>query len=87
MEYTYNNAKNASIDHIFFEFNYGYHPWVFYKENLNSCLKSKTVEELFFELQNFIAVYKQNLYHTQKLQKQAYNKRVKLQSYVLSEKI
>ena len=35
MEFAYNNAKNASTGHISFKFNCGYHPRVFYKEDLD----------------------------------------------------
>ena len=49
-EFTYNNAKNASTSYMSFELNCGYHLRVFYKENLDLCLKSKTAEELFSEL-------------------------------------
>ena len=86
-EFAYNNAKNASTGHTPFEFNYKYYPWVFYKEVLDSHSKSKTIEELSFELQNLMAVCKQNLYHTQELQKQTNNKEVKPQSYVLGNKV
>ena len=34
-EFAYNNAKNASIGHIPFELNCGYHPWMSYKEDVN----------------------------------------------------
>ena len=80
-EFAYNNAKNASIGHTSFELNGGYYPWVFYKKDLDPCSKSKTAEKLSSELQNLMAVCQQNLYHAQKLQKQAHNKGVKPQSY------
>ena len=77
-EYTYNNAKNASISHIFFELNCKYYPRVFCKKNFDLCLKLKSVEELFSKLQNLMVVGQQNLQHLQKFQKQAYNKVFKL---------
>ena len=49
IEFTYNNAKNTCISHILFELNCGYHSCVFYKENLDPCSKSRTIEELFSE--------------------------------------
>ena len=55
-EFAYNNAKNASNGHIFFELNCGYCPWVSYEKDLDLCSKSKTAEELSFELQNLMAV-------------------------------
>ena len=86
-EFAYNNAKNASTDHTLFELNCGYHPWVSYKEDLDPHSKSKTAEELSFKLRNLMAVCQQNLHNTQKLQKQAYDKGVKPQSYAPSDKI
>ena len=55
-KFAYNNAKNASIGHIAFEFNSRYHPWVSYKEDLDPRSKLKTAEELFSKLQNLMAV-------------------------------
>ena len=55
-EFTYNNAKNASTGHIFFELNHGYYLCVSYEEDLDLHLKSKTTEELSSELQNLMAV-------------------------------
>ena len=72
---------------MLFELNCGYHLCIFYKEDLNLRSKSKTAEELFSKLQNVIAVYQQNLYYTQKLQKQALNKKVKSQNFTLDDKI
>ena len=31
-EFAYNNAKNVSIGHTFFELNYGYHPQMSYEK-------------------------------------------------------
>ena len=86
-KFAYNNAKNASNDHIFFELNYGYHLYVFYKKNINSYSKSKLVKELLSELQEFMSVYCENLYHAQKLQKRAYNRDPKPKNYVSSDKV
>ena len=86
-EFAYNNAKNASTGHTLFEFNCGYHPWVFYKEDLDPCWRSKIAEKLSSQLLKLMAVCQQNLNHTQELQKQAYNKEVKPQSYALGDKI
>ena len=86
-EFAYNNAKNASTGFTPFELNCGYHPRVFYKENFNPRLQSKTMEKLSSELQNLMAACQQNLHHVQKLQKQAHNKGVKLQSYAPGDKI
>ena len=86
-EFAYNNAKNANTGRTLFELNCGYHPCVSYKEDLDPYSKSKIMEELSSELQNLMAVYQQNFYHAQKLQKQAHNKRVKLQSYASGDKV
>ena len=86
-KFAYNNAKNTSTDHTLFKLNYGYHPCVSYKEDLDPHSKSKTTEKLSSKLQNLMAVYQQNLYHTQEFQKQAHNKGVKPQSYALGDKV
>ena len=54
-EFAYNNAKNASTGFTPFELNYGYHPRVSYKEDLDLRSKSKTAKELSSELQNWMA--------------------------------
>ena len=87
VEFAYNNAKNTSTSHMLFKLNCGYHSQVFYKEDLDLYLKSKTVEKLSFELQNLMAVYQQNLYHTQELQKQAHDHEIKPQSYAPGNKV
>ncbi len=38
-EFAYNNTKNASIGHIPFELNCGYHPHISYKKDIDSCSK------------------------------------------------
>ena len=86
-EFAYNNAKNASTGHTLFKLNCGYHPCVSYKEDLDPRSKSKTAEKLSFELQNFMAVYQQNLHHAQKPQKRAHDKGVKPQSYAPGDKV
>ena len=55
-EFVYNNAKNASISHISFELNCGYHPCVSYEEDLDSCSKSKTAKELSSKLRELMTV-------------------------------
>ena len=87
MEFAYNNAKNSSTSHISFKFNCGYHLCVSYEKDLDPRSKSKIAEELSSELQNFIAIYQQNLHHVQEFQKQAHDKRVKLQSYTPGDKV
>ena len=86
-EFAYNNAKNASTGHTLFELNCGYHPRVFYKEDLDPRSKSKTAEELSSELRNLMAVCQQNLHHAQELQKRAHDKGVKPRSYAPGDKV
>ena len=86
-KFAYNNTKNTSNGYMLFKFNYGYHSRVSYEKDLNSCSKSKSMEELFFELQKLITVCQQNFYHTQKFQKQAQNKDIKPQSYTPGNKV
>ena len=62
-EFAYNNARNVSTGFTLFELNCEYHPWVFYKENLDPCSQSKTVEKLSSKLQNLIGTCQQNLYY------------------------
>ena len=85
-EFAYNNIKNASISYTFFKLNCGYYFCVCYKEVINLCSKSKSANKLLTELQVLITVYWKNLYHVQKLQKQAYNKAAKPKSYASGNK-
>ena len=86
-EFAYNNAKNTSTSFTPFKLNCGYHPWVFYKKDLDPRSKLRTAEELSFKLRELMTVYQQNLYHTQELQKRAHNKGVKHQNYAPGEKV
>ena len=86
-EFTYNNAKNTSTNHTPFELNYGYHPQMSYKEDVNSCSQSKLADELLAELREVMIVCQENLYHTQELQKRIHNKRVKPWSYAPGKKV
>ena len=86
-KFAYNNAKNASTSYTPFEFNCGYHPRVFYKEDLDPRSKSRTAEELSSELRELMTVCQQNLYYAQELQKRAHDKSVKPQNYAPGEKI
>ena len=75
-EFAYNNAKNTSNGHIFFELYCGYHLCVSYEEDFDLRWKSRTMEELSSEPRDLMTVYQQNLHHAQKLWKLAYNKGV-----------
>ena len=86
-DFAYNNAKSASTGHTSFELNCGYHPRILYKEDVDSRSQSKSVDELSAELRELMIVCQKNLHHTQELQKQAYDKGVKPQSYAPGEKV
>ena len=86
-EFTYNNTKNASTSHTPFEFNSGYHPRVFIKEDVNPCSRSRSANELAEKLRELIEICYQNLLYALELQKKAHDKGVKSRSYALSEKV
>ena len=86
-EFAYNNTKNPITGYILFKLNYRYHLYVSYEKDFNPCLKSKTAKELSFKLWDLMAACQQNLHYAQKVQKWAHYKRVKPQSYALSEKV
>lgn len=65
VEFIYNNAKNASIGYTSFGLNYKYYFWILYKENIDSCFKSKSIDKLLAELRKLIIIYRENLYYTQ----------------------
>ena len=60
-EFAYNNAKHASMGYTPFELNYGYHPRVSYKEDIDPHSRSKVANELTEELRNLMAAYRENL--------------------------
>ena len=86
-EFAYNNSKNASTDQIPFELNCGYYPWMFYKEKVDPYFQSKSADKLSKEVRKLMIMCCKNLYHTQKLQKRAYDKRVKSWSYAPGKKV
>ena len=86
-EFAYNNTNNASIGHIPFELNYGYHPKISFEEDVDPCSRSRFANKLAEELRELMKIYCQNLLHAQELQKKGYNKRVKSHSYAPGEKV
>ena len=86
-EFAYNNTKNASIRHMPFELNCGYHPWVLYEEDIDPRSKSKSADELSAELRELMTVCRENLHHAQELQKRAHDKGVKPKSYAPGDKV
>ena len=83
----YNNVKNAIIGHTLFKLNCAYYLCLFIKEDINSCFSSKLADKWLAKLQDLITVCQKNLYHTQGLLKQVYNKNVKPRSYISSDKV
>ena len=55
-EFAYNNSKNASTGHTWFELNYGYHPWVFFENKYNAYSKSSSADGLAVELRELMNV-------------------------------
>ena len=49
-EFAYNSVQNTSTGHTPFKLNFGYHLHISYKENIDSCSKSKIVDELSTKL-------------------------------------
>lgn len=87
VEFTYNNTKNVSIGYTLFELNFGYHPCVSYKKDVNLYSKSKSADEPLIERSKLIIIYKDNLHQAKKLQNRADDKAVKPKSYTLSNKV
>lgn len=81
-KFTYNNIKKASISHISFKFNSSLYPRVSYKEDVSLRFKLKSGKKLSIKLIKLMTIYYKNFHYAQKLQKWAYNKVVKLKSYV-----
>ena len=86
-EFAYNNAKYASIGYTSFELNCGYNSRVSYKEDVNPYSRSKVADKLTEKLRNLMATWRENLQHTQELQKRAYDKETKPRSYAPGEKV
>ena len=66
-EFIYNNVKNASISHILFKLNCGYHPCILFEDNANSRSKSCLAEELAKELRDLMFIYQQYLFYIQEV--------------------
>ena len=87
VEFTYNNSKNARRGHTVVELDCDYHPRVFFKDKCNAYSRSFSNKRLAMELRELMNIYHQNLLHVEDLQKRAHDKKLKLQSYILSEKV
>ena len=55
-EFAYNNAKNASTGHTLFKLNYGFHPWVSFKDDIDSCSRSYSANKLAKRLRELIDI-------------------------------
>ena len=55
-KFAYNNAKNASTGHTFFKLNCGFHPRVFFEDDIDPCSKSCSTDELAKELRELIDI-------------------------------
>ena len=62
-EFAYNNTKNISTSHTFFELNCGFHPRAFYKENVDPQSKLKVIDKLATKLRELTAVCRENFQH------------------------
>lgn len=61
-KFIYNNAKNTSTSHTSFKLNCSYHLWILYKDDINPCFKSKSIDDLSIELKELIIICQENLY-------------------------
>ena len=86
-KFAYNNAKNASTGYTPFELNCAYHPRMSYEKKVDPHSKSKSADELSAELRELMFGCRENLHHTQELQKRAHNKGVKPRTYVSSDQV
>ena len=86
-KFAYNNAKNASTGYTPFKINCGYHFWVSYKEDIDPCSKSKSVDDLVSDLGELMVMCRENLQYTQDFQKRVYNKGTKPRSFAPSNKV
>ena len=66
-ELAYNNGKNASTGHTPFELNCDFNSRVFFKDDVDSCSKSCSADELAKELRELMNICQQNLLHAQEL--------------------
>ncbi len=86
-EFAYNNAKNISTSHTPFELNCGYHPRVFFEEDVDPHSRSRFANKLTKELRELMKVCCQNLLHIQELQQRAYEKGITSRSYAPDKKV
>ena len=63
VKFAYNNSKNVNTGHVPFELNCGYYPYVFFKDECDTCSRSFLAKGLAMELRKLMNVYCQNLLH------------------------
>lgn len=85
IKFTYNNTKNASISHMAFGLQHDYYFCILFEDEINPLLRFNSADKLAKKLKNLILICQQNLLHTQKFQKQTYDKNKKLCNYTPSE--
>lgn len=56
-KFIYNNTKNTNTSNTSFELNYMYYPKALYEDEINSCLKSRSVNDLAKELRKLMEIY------------------------------
>ena len=66
-EFAYNNAKNTTTGHTPFKLNCGFHPQVFFVDEIDPCSRSYFANKLAKELRELMDICQQNLLYAQKL--------------------
>ena len=62
-EFTYDNAKNASIGYTLFELNCGFHLQVLFEKDIDHHFRSRLTNKLVNKLRKLIKICCQNLFH------------------------
>ena len=81
------HCSPPSFGYTPFKLNSRYHPWMFYKEDVEPRSKSKSANELLAELRELMIICRENLHHAQEFQKRTHDKRVKPRSYAPRDKV
>lgn len=86
-EFTYNKANNANTGYSSFQLNSKYNPYIFFDKEVDPRSKSLAAETLVLELNNWMTICQQNLFHVQEIQRKSYHKSVKPKNYTVSNKV
>ena len=62
-EFAYNNANNTSSGYTPFKLNCGYYLRMSYKDDVDSCFKFKSADNLSAELIELMIICRENLHH------------------------